>query len=103
MLSHRDRSTRRRRRVDMKGRFSKKQIMALFKEADAGVPVKDLCQRHGCSVTNYYLWRSTFGGMTAAEIKRLKVLEAETVKLRKLLAETVFERDVIRELLKKKS
>jgi putative transposase len=32
-----------------KKRFSEQQIIGFFKEAEAGVPVKDLCRKHGFS------------------------------------------------------
>jgi len=33
----------------MKKRFSEEQIIGFLREADAGMPVKDLCRRHGFS------------------------------------------------------
>ena len=86
----------------MKKRFSEEQIIGFLKEADAGVPVKELCRRHGFSEASYYLWRSKFGGMTVSDARRLKALEAENAKLKKLLAEAMLEREVTREVLRKK-
>ena len=86
----------------MKKRFSEEQIIGFLKEADAGLPIKDLCRRHGFSEASYYLWRSKFGGLTVSEAKRLKVLEAENAKLKKLLAEAMLEREVTLEVLRKK-
>ena len=86
----------------MKKRFTEEQIIGYLKEADAGLPVKDLCRRHGFSEASYYLWRSKFGGMTVSDAKRLKALEAENAKLKKLLAEAMLEREVTREVLRKK-
>lgn len=86
----------------MKKRFSEEQIIGFLKEADAGMPVKDLCRRHGFSEASYYLWRSKFGGMTVSDARRLKALEAENAKLKKLLAEAMLEREVTREVLRKK-
>jgi hypothetical protein len=40
-----------------------------------GLPVKDLCRKHGFSEASYYLWRSKFGGMSVSDAKRLKELE----------------------------
>jgi putative transposase len=88
--------------LDVKKRFSEEQIIGFLKEADAGLPVKDLCRRHGFSEASYYLWRSKFGGLTVSEAKRLKALEAENAKLKKLLAEAMLEREVTREVLRKK-
>ena len=86
----------------MKKRFTEEQIIGFLKEADAGMSVKDLCRRHGFSEASYYLWRSKYGGMDVSDAKRLKALEAENAKLKKLLAEAMLEREVTREVLRKK-
>jgi len=88
--------------LDVKKRFTEEQIIGFLKEADAGVPVKDLCRRHGFSEGSYYLWRGKFGGMTASDAKRLKALESENARLKKLLAESMLEQEVTREVLRKK-
>jgi putative transposase len=86
----------------VKKRFSEEQIIGFLREADRGVPVKELCRKHGFSDASYYLWRSKFGGMDVSDAKRLKALEAENAKLKKLLAEDVLEKQVIKEALRKK-
>ena len=86
----------------MKKRFSEEQIIGFLREADKGVPVKELCRKHGFSEASYYLWRSKFGGMDVSDARRLKVLEAENAKLKKLLAETMLENEVTKEALRKK-
>ncbi len=86
----------------MKKRFSEEQIIGFLKEADAGMPVKELCRRHGFSDASYYLWRSKFGGMSVSDARRLKTLEAENARLKKMLAEAMLEREVTREVLRKK-
>ena len=86
----------------MKKRFSEEQIIGFLKEADRGVPVKELCRKHNFSEASYYLWRSKFGGMDVSDAKRLKALEAENAKLKKLLAESVLENEVVKEALRKK-
>ena len=86
----------------MKKRFSEEQIIGFLREADKGVPVKELCRKHGFSEASYYLWRSKFGGMDVSDARRLKVLESENAKLKKLLAETMLENEVTKEALRKK-
>jgi putative transposase len=71
------------------------------READAGIPVKDLCRKHGFSEASYYLWRRKFGGMSVSDAKRLKELEIENARLKKLLAESHPEIEVTREVLRK--
>ncbi len=86
----------------MKKRFSEAQIIGFLRESEAGLPVKDLCRRHGFSEASYYLWRNKFGGMTVSDAKRLKELIAENTRLKKLLAESVLDNEVTRDALRKK-
>jgi len=86
----------------MKKRFTEAQIVGFLREADAGIPVKDLCRKHGFSDASYYLWRSKFGGMNVSDAKRFKELETENARLKKLLAESLLEDEVTREVLRKK-
>ncbi len=81
--------------------FSEEQIIGFLREAEAGMPIKDLCRRHGFSEASYYLWRSKFGGMSVPDAKRLQDLEAENTRLKKLLAEQVFQNDLIEDALQK--
>ena len=86
----------------MKKRFSEEQIIGFLREAEAGLPVAELCRRHGFSEASYYLWRSKFGGMNISDAKRLKELEVENTRLKKLLAESLLENEVTKEALRKK-
>ena len=86
----------------MKKRFTEAQIVGFLREADAGIPVKDLCRKHGFSEASYYLWRSKFGGMSVSDAKRLKDFEVENGRLKKLLAESLLENEVTREALRRK-
>ena len=88
--------------MDVKKRFTEGQIIGFLREADAGMPVKELCRKHGFSEASYYLWRSKFGGMSVPDAKRLKELETENTRLKKLLAEQMLENEVIRDVLRKK-
>jgi putative transposase len=86
----------------MKKRFTEEQIIGFLREAEAGLPVADLCRRHGFSEASYYLWRSKFGGMSVSDAKRLKELETENGRLKRLLADALLENEVTKEVLRKK-
>lgn len=75
----------------MKKRFTDEQIIGFLKQAAAGMPIKELCRKHGFSDASFYLWRRKFGGMDVPDAKRLKVLEAENAKLKKMLAEAMLD------------
>ncbi|KGV25425.1 transposase family protein [Burkholderia pseudomallei MSHR4462] len=44
----------------MKKRFTEQQIIGFLKEAEAGMPVKELCRKHGFSDASFYTWRAKF-------------------------------------------
>ena len=70
-------------------RYTEAQILGFLKEAESGMPVKELCRKHGFSDASFYNWRSKYGGMELSDIKRLKALERENARLKKLLAESL--------------
>lgn len=80
----------------MKKRFSEEQIIGFLREAEAGVPVKELCRKHGFSDVSFYNWRNKFGGMDVADARRLKALEAENARLKKLLAEAMLDNEALK-------
>lgn len=86
----------------MKKRYTEEQIIGFLREADAGLPVKELCRKHGFGEPSYYAWKAKFGGMKVSDAQRLKALEAENTKLKKLLANSMLEVDAMREVLKGK-
>ena len=86
----------------MKKRYTEEQIIGFLREADAGVPIVELCRRHGFSEASFYLWRNKFGGMSVSDAKRLKALEGENTRLKRLLANAMLENEVIKEALQKK-
>ena len=70
-----------------KSRFTEEQIIGFIRQAEAGMPVKELCRKGGFSDATFYKWRAKYGGMEADEARRLKDLEVENARLKKLLAE----------------
>jgi putative transposase len=83
-------------------RFNETQIVAILKEADAGMKVKDICRRHGISDATYYKWKSKYGGMDASDLKRVKELESELSQYKRMYAELARENDAFKDLITKK-
>jgi len=83
-------------------RFTETQIIAILKEADAGILVKDICRKHGISDATYYNWKSKYGGMTASDLKRMKEMEAELSKLKRMYADLALENRALKDLIEKK-
>jgi putative transposase len=83
--------------------FSPEQIIKILQQAERGEqPISALCREHAISETTFYRWRQHYGGMTVAEVHRLKELEKENARLKRLLAERDLEVDTLKELIAKK-
>jgi len=85
-----------------RSRFTEEQIIAILREQEIGVPVADLCRKHGLSSPTFYKWKAKFGGMDVSEARRLRALEEENAKLKRLLAEAMLDNVALKDLLGKK-
>lgn len=85
-----------------KSKFSESQIVAVLKQGDAGVPIKDLCRQTGISSATYYQWKSKYGGMEASDLKRVKELESENSRLKRMYADMALENAAMKDLIAKK-
>jgi len=85
-----------------KSRFTETQIVAILKEADAGVLVKDICRKHGISDATYYNWKSKYGGMEASDVRRLKDLEDENRRLKQMYADLSLDHRILKDIIEKK-
>ena len=52
-----------------KSRFSEAQIIGILKKAENGLPVAELCRKHGMSDATFYNWRAKYGGMDVSIMK----------------------------------
>ena len=83
-------------------RFNETQIIAILKQGEAGLKVKDLCREHGISDATYYNWKAKYGGLEASDLKRLKETESELSKLKRMYADLALENRALKDVIEKK-
>ena len=89
-------TTKRRRR------HAPDQIVRKLRDADAmlnaGKDMAVVLQTLEVSESTYLRWRNQYGGMKAAEAKRLKLLDDENKKLKELVAELTLDNRMLKHI-----
>lgn len=80
-----------------RSRFTQEQIAHALAQAEAGVPIKELCRKYGVSDATFYNWRKKYGGLTPSELRRLKQLEEENRKLKRLVADLSLDKQILQD------
>jgi putative transposase len=86
----------------MRKRFTEEQIIAVLKEADAGVKTADICRKHGVSDATFYKWKAKYSGMEVSDLRKMKTLEEENSKLKRLVADLSLDNRALKDVLSKK-
>jgi putative transposase len=85
-----------------KSRFSEEKIIAVLKQAEAGLKVSELVRKLGVSEATFYNWKAKYGGLDASQLRRLKELEGENAKLKKMYAELSLTHHALQDAVEKK-
>ena len=83
-------------------RHTPEQIIRKLREADRlageGQDVAAVCKQLEVSETTLHRWRTQYGGLKAADAKRLKELERENGKLKRIVADQLLENQALQEI-----
>ena len=82
-----------------KSRFTAEQMAHVLKQAEAGVPPKELCRKYGISEATFYAWHKKYGDLAPSELKRLKLLEKENAQLKKLVADLSLDKQILQDVV----
>jgi putative transposase len=85
-----------------KKRFSVKQIVAVLKQAELGLPVPDLIRQVGISEQTFYRWKKQYAGLESDQVRELKPVVEENARLKRLVAELSLDKAVLQDVLSKK-
>jgi putative transposase len=82
-------------------RHTGEEIVAKLRQVDVltaqGRSVAEAVRAIGVTEVTYYRWRSEYGGLKGAQVKRLKELEAENTRLRRAVSDLTLEKLILKE------
>ena len=83
-------------------RFSVEQIVAVLKQAEVGVPVTELIPKVGIWEQTFYRWKKQYTGLEVDQVRQLKQLQEENVRLKRLVADLTLDKVMLQDVLGKK-
>ena len=83
-------------------RFNVEQIVAVLKQAEAGVPLAELIRRMGISEQTFYRWKKQYIGLEVDQVRELKQLQEENSRLKRLVADLTLDKAMLQDVLSKK-
>lgn len=86
-----------------KSRFTEEQIAFALKQAELGTSVPEVCCKLDISDATFYTWRKKYGGISPSELKHIRQLEEENLRLKKLVADLRLDKAMLQEVLAKKN
>ena len=82
-------------------RHTEEQIIAVLKDAQAGIGVQELCRQHGISDPTFDTWRAKYAGLEISDVKKLRQLEEENRRLKQMVAEQALDIQALKALTAK--
>ena len=84
-----------------KSKFTEQQIDFAFRQAETGTKVKEIIRQLGITEQTFYRWKRKFGGLGPSELRKLRILEEETRRLKKLGADLSLDKAMLQEVIEK--
>ena len=87
----------------MRGKgFTPEQIVGILREAEGAKTAREVIRRCGISEQTFYRWKRTYAGMEVSEIRKLKAIQEENLRLKKLVADQALKIQLLEEINSKK-
>jgi len=86
-----------------RSKFSEEQIAYALRQAESGTPVGDVCRQLGVSEATFYARKKKYGHLGATEVRRMRPLEDENLRLKRLVADLTLDKHMLAEARCEKS
>lgn len=87
-----------------KKRHKPEEIVAKLRQVDVltsqGTTVADAIRQISVTEVTYYRWRNEYGGLKTDQVRRIKELEKENLRLRKAVSDLTLDKLILQEASK---
>jgi putative transposase len=85
-----------------KSKFTESQIVFAIKQSEQGVKPEEICRKMGISEATFCNWKKKYGGLGVSELRELRQLKEENMKLKQLVADLSLDKQILQDVVKKK-
>jgi len=84
-----------------RSKFTEEQVTYVLHQAESETAVEDVCRSIGISQATCYIWKKKYGDLGASDVRRLRQLEEENLRLKRLVADLALDKSILQEVIKK--
>lgn len=85
-----------------KSKFTEEQVAFALRQSETGTQVAEVCRKMGISEATFYNWKKKYGGLGVSELRRLRQLEEENMRLKRMVADLSLDKQMLQDVLQKK-
>ena len=82
--------------------YTMEQIIIKLREIEVlnsqGKTIAEAARQAEITEQTYYRWRKQYGGMNTDEVKRLRILEKENIRLKRLVADLSLDNAILKDV-----
>ena len=83
-------------------RFSVEQIVTAVKLHESGSSIANICRKMGIAEGTFYRWKKDYSGFESDQLRELKQLKDENMRLKKLVADLSLDKAMLQDINSRK-
>ena len=83
-------------------RYSEEQIVYALKQVEAWQKTTEICRQMGVAEATFHNWKKKYDGLGVSEVRELRQLREENLKLKQLVADLSLDKHMLQEIIAKK-
>jgi putative transposase len=85
-----------------KSKFTESQIIRAIKDHDSGKSAEIICRELNITRGTFYNWKKKYSGMDVSQLKMLKELQEENLRLKRMYADLSLDHRILKDVIEKK-